>query len=634
MNVCILYPPHVEPESVPLGAVRLAARLEEAGAQVELLDANQLAWARWLDPGHLGRQVRLLLAERQRLSTRTALQGAEAWAYCRALRGTVGWSLLLSRLDSARAELASPGSADRRAWARRIIEVALDTALWPATGQASLHDLTLAHSTESSSDVLALADDTTTNPYAAFWAAWLDTRTAVPDHIVLWLEADQQLVPAATLTAELRRRRATAQVHLDGPFGAFLRRCDVQHGTAACGRVLGVSQVGLGMTFPSAAQATGEERWLSACLSQRVLGAPAVALGADAGGINALKEDLALVRRTAPSVQAHITTPLPLSDLLAVADTELECGDGAAWSATLRYGFALDAASATRLRRAGCRALHFEVKGFAGYDMPQERALATMLRSFEQARVGGLVTLGSAVYGFPSDSDAAFAAFAEAMAREPQALDRWVRFRLWRLYRYSEPWREPARHDIKRVFAEEPGRDWCRHVNFLGRHGLDSREFGARAVELHAQLATRSQDFPASPLISDDAGLGLPFAGPATAAAEPADLLEAVPEDAVHHTDFDFTQMDRLLGSHVPANGHPWPQQQFMAGSGQWLARGFSAERLSVIGSGTAQLVQRCRAPVSVDALSALLARGGGDGAALLNRMMRAGLVRPTRAQS
>ena len=634
MNICIVYPPHAEPEALPLGAARLAARLAKGGARVALVDANQQAWNRWLQRDHLERQLTDMRSTRDRLAGVGALHGAQAWAYHRAVRGTVGSGLLLNALTQAQAELAGPELGGRRAWAKRIIEAALDIAMWPAEGCATLNDLTLVHSTESSADVVAAArQPEQMNPFAAFWSEWLAAQTPLPDELVLWLDTDQQLIPAATLAVVLASRGSPTRLLLAGPLTGFLRQCDTPSDTPGEAPRWSALFHGVCDAPPYTGEDDAAAGYLAQLASQRRLGAPMATLSCELAGASAVRSllsDVLVMHRGAPGLRPHLGTPLPVAELLAVADGVRAQAPGLCWSATVKFGFDLEPAAAERLRAAGCQALHFEIKGFAGYAMPWREAHEVLLRSLAAARSSGLATLGSLVYGFPSDDADSFERFISAMRRTPDAVDQWVRFRVYRLYRFSDAWRHPQRWDVAQVFEPPEGRDWCRHVDFISRHGLDSRHFHAQATRWLAEFKQREHDFPASPMGSDDAGFGRAKAAVAVALAElvAGQLIEPVPGDALQRASFDFSAMDKVYGSHVPGPGRAWPEQAFAAGGALWLARGFHADKLSAIGSGTAKLLQACQASTTAGALSAALARGGGDGDVLLRKLLKSGLVR------
>lgn len=634
MKICIVNPPQVEPEMLPLGAAKLAATLQQRGNNVEMIDANQQVWNRWLDPQHLQRQAQDMRQALDRLGSRDTVAGFDAWMVHRAVRGTVGFPLLLEAITPARAELGRLEPGARRGWARRIIESALDIALWPAPGTATLNDLTLMHSTESSADVLEVARSDVDNLFSAFWTTWIDARHDWPEELVLWLETDQQLIPAATLAHIVRARHPQTRLRLAGPFSRFLALCVGEGGSA------GWQGLFDGYCDVSAAQPTslGADQtligFLTGLASQRVLGAPVVSLASDAtdaDGAPGLLRDLCHLHQACPTLQLHVGTPLPVPTLAALAEGLGVLAPGARWSTMVKFGFRLDRTTAARLQAAGCCALHFEIKGFAGYDLPPEPARDVLLQSLAQARSTGLPTLASVVYGFPSDAAASFAQFVSTMRQTIDSVDRWVRFRVYRLYRFSEAWRNPQAWGITQVFEPPSGSDWCRHVDFVTRSGLDSRQFHQQALELLSKFGARAHDFPPSPTLGDDAGIGATpsQSTSATAAFSEQDRLEAIPADALQSVHFDFSAMDKVYGTHVPGPGRRWPEQCFAAGQPTWLARGFSAERLTTVGAGTVKLLQMFQAPAPASEIASRLARvGDGDGHALLRKLVQSGLMR------
>ena len=620
MKIAVIYPPHAEPEVLPLGAVRLAAGLAAAGHAVTLHDANQDAWARWLDPARLRAAVPALAAQRDRLAAAPSLHGADAWAYLRCLRGSVGADLVADALPGAMAEIAAPGDGAARGRAKRIIEAALDVALWPLEGRATLNDLTMPCSTESSGDMANAAGRA--EAFAGFWSDWWAAIGAMPDCVVLWLDADQQLVPVAVLAKLLARHAPRVRLVADGPLAAFLQRC-ADAGAAPLAH-LGI-EAGAGL--PAMAPTELAQAWLARWLEQRRLGAPvaAVVAPADTCDQQALVADLRLLRAAAPGLRVHLGSPWPWQALRAVAE---QAGLSEGWSACVRFGFDVDTRGAAALRALGCRALHFEVKGRAGYDGPVAEAIDTMLGSFGAARAAGLATLGSLVYGFPRDDDASFGRVATALGAESAAVDQWVRWRTWRLYRFSPPWHSAPDHGIAGLHAPPAERDWHRHCNFVTTQGEDSRQHAERAWGWRQAFPARPQDFPASALVSDDAGLATSCTARPRVTAPRDGRVEAVPGDAAVPTPYNYAALDQRYGPFVPAAGLPWPEDRFDAGTAQWVARGFDADRVCVISGGVAQLLARCRPSAPATTLAAQLARGGADGQAQLARLLQAGLVR------
>jgi len=219
-------PPYREPEEVPVAMAKAAVVLRRDGHDVTCVDANQALWAEWLAPGFLAGKLQRMAGERRRREAAGALcDGDEAYRHYRALRATVGVPRLLAQLPAARAALAARTSpAPERAWAKRIIGNFPDVALWPIPGEARLNDLTLTASTECSADVSRMArggDDA--NPFFGFWSDWIGRMGSSPtETLVIWLEADQQLIPGATLAARLKAGGRAPRIVVSGPFVGFL----------------------------------------------------------------------------------------------------------------------------------------------------------------------------------------------------------------------------------------------------------------------------------------------------------------------------------------------------------------------------------------------------------------------------
>jgi len=297
------------------------------------------------------------------------------------------------------------------------------------------------------------------------------------------------------------------------------------------------------------------------------------------------------------------------------------------WGATVKFGFALDFAAAAALRSAGCFCLHFEIKGFAGYDGPEDEALATLLASFRAARDAGLGTLATLVYGYPTGSADSFRRFIEAMKPHRDALDRWARFKVFRLYRDTHAWLRPAAHGILSRDDPPAGKDLARHVSFATTSGLSSRDFHAAASAALADFR-RTDDFPADPVLSDDVWFGAhPYIPPDSPGI--GDRIETIGDSDLDYTPIPYAALDKAFRAHVPGLRRPTPEISLDAGPPERLARTADGARVAAIGDGVTKLLRLCEGSTAADRLVPRLAAATrGDGGALLSKLGALGLIR------
>jgi len=596
-----IHPPYTELESMPLRMLNVATRVAQGGGDVEVLDANSACFRTWLDVPFLRGQMARMERVVHRLTSASELAADDAYTLHRAVRGTVGGEKLLAALPAARATLDRPRS-------KRVVESALDIALWPARGVATLGDLTLASSTERIADVVAMASaPPDANRFVRFWQGWLeDRRFAAPATLVLWLEADQQLFPAVTLARLMRSRGPDLRLVLAGPFAAFLKQASKTDRWWAS-------------FFDDIAPAELDARptddldpaLLTSFVEERLLGEPAVVpievpTAAAIGAAHA----------AFPNAVLHLTQPQRVTDL-ALLD-----GQGARLSAVVKFGFALDRDLARELRRGGFETLHFEVKGHAGYKASEEAARESILESFAAARNAEMTTLASLVYGYPTDRASSFERFATAIASEKDSVDRWVRMKIYRLYRFSPAWARPSELGITARFAPPADRELARHVAFTTASGLDSRQFATEAQKALALFDARSQDFPRSPILSDDAGLRTEERIAPVVPLIPRDAwLEAAPRTDVRTLPFSFAELDATFGSFVPGPNRRVPDKRFLRADSH-LTRSVEGDTIKTLNSGIMKLLDACAEPRRA---SDLFERVDGR---VVNQLVGLGLVR------
>jgi hypothetical protein len=330
----------------------------------------------------------------------------------------------------------------------------------------------------------------------------------------------------------------------------------------------------------------------------------------------------------------HIRTPLTVARLAGLAQKLGQSSKPPHWGAMVKFGFSLDRRQANDLRAAGCKYLHFEIKGFAGYPGSEDESLSTMLASLEAARSAGLRVMATLVYGYPLDSAESFERFIARMKPHRAAVDRWVRFKIFRLYRNSAAWREPRAHGIRARLEAPAGMDLARHVPFVTDTGLRSEDFPAAAQLMLTEFGHGNGDFPPSPLLSDDAWceperIPITAAGKTAAELAPNDLVQGIASEALDATPFRPAALDDAFRTYVPGPGRPLPALELSAGTPERIARTADGTRVISINAALLRVLDVCRTPIATDELVSRLTRAtGGDGAALLRKLFDRGLLR------
>ncbi|HEX7734155.1 MAG TPA: hypothetical protein VF458_04815 [Ktedonobacteraceae bacterium] len=658
----IVFPPQVDPGYLPYRAASLAKRLRLAGHIVQLVDDNLNAYDYFLTPRSIAAAVQQ--AEQALRESSEIGPGETELRYYRAVKTALCGPAFAERVARAwQKYLDADASLAAQARAKRIVQQGLEAASLATTPTLiSLHDLNLRYSTQSTREIIAAASDPAENPYRAFFQARLSqVLQDQPESLLLWIEFDQQLIPAFTLARLLKDAHSPTRIILGGPFlqpfaptwqsdgpwrtliDEVISGNDALEALIAGGKGPAVKE---NTTGPNREEETGADKlWsVDGLPLARYPGQPAtVVLTLDeteflpgetvqtSAKVADLFRRMQTLAREATGLRFHIATPLEVPRLLELAALIEANGCAVAWGSFIAFGAALTSEQARALARAGCHYLHFEIKGYLGYPDPAT-ARSTMVATWQHTRQAGMFVLWTIVYGHPLDDPAQFPDAVAFLAEHLHLADRLVRFKVFRLYRGSRFWRDPKAYGI-RLLAAETNRDLQRHFAFVSRYGMESEHLHTRARGFIATLQKRLQDFPQPPLAMDDRAFSRPTwvqaeaGAAATISLDEQGLLMTSPSLTICRLHCSFSELDRRWSGFLPGFS-PLPAEGTLAQSPSVVAYEAEHHRLLVVNGAVLALLELCREPVRQEVLfQRFPAKQHAALRSVLEKLIRDGLI-------
>ncbi|MDD7911520.1 hypothetical protein PUV47_16435 [Pseudovibrio exalbescens] len=640
MSLRLIYPPQTDPTAPDVELIDLAARVCAMGGH--LLDANQLAFRRFLSGSHAAARCALL---EEKLADSAPdeglLNGDHAYGYYRLLRSKLLQSDL-SEEDAGHmlsALLQQDASPRRQDVLRQDIERRLEVGIAPYYGQLRLNDLTAVHSTEVSSDLRAVCEDQSF-PYHDFWRV-LIRRVGVQasETWLVWLDADQQLLPAMSLLEALSEFSTHGEdlpnLVFCGPVSPSLNKAK------KCGALPDVpveilpDKPSVMAKLADADIGVSPHHWVSA-IGSFTLQRPAVPVlrvTASPESNHAFHSMLASGALDETSVRLLFVAPSTPDALLDLAG--LLAGKEAKWSATLGFGRTLSREVAQRLAHGGLSSLMFEVKGFAGWpDEPS--AQEGLLASWRAAKQAGLYVSLTLVYGFPRDTAASFERFISFLEMNRDEIDQILRLKLYRVPIGSPAHQTPE--DFGIVELMDPGNaDLPRTLHFRSETGLNSENFFQTAAELAPRLKLRDNDLPPSPLHADEGtpnAIQIPEQTKSGLTGEFGDNMKVTKAPGVRlvQTQFDYRALDDLYGDFRPRPNTPPPQPTNVAAKKAWLAYNANNGRILNLSDVLGGLLNKAEEPVSLKDLTGSFPPAAREKIELaLKKLMEHGLLVPER---
>lgn len=522
-HIHLIFPPQVDPSYVPHHLSSCAKRLQLAGFDVQLSDDNQYAYQYFLEPARLQACLEQARRELHVLEAYDDLTAIQTYQYYRTVRAIMYGSVLSDQLATAWNTFAQQASLAQKK-TRRGLQQALELASLPFFPTLiKLNDVLLTYSTQSTQDILKAVTDVQVNPYHDFWQHRLpDILREAPQNIVLWIEFDQQLIPAFTLAALLKATQTPARILLTGPFISTFQEIWQQEGAwshlidqcCATHELFGYLQG----SETTAAHQPPQVWSLEGLPLERYLGQPlTISLPLDENeglpgeGIQTIEQcEHLFVRMQAlaqdhPHLRFHISTPLNHTLLQHLASLLHTHACTFAWGSIVAYGTLISPEMAQQLAQTHCRYLHLELKGYLGYSPEQDVAQRELLASWRALHQAGLRIACTVVYGHPLDNLATFPDFITFLTAHPAEVDALVRFKIFRLYRHSRFWDHPEDFHLWIEKDEaQTSYDLQRFFHFRTQAGFDSRTFHTHADQYIATLQKSLGELPNPPLFLDD----------------------------------------------------------------------------------------------------------------------------------
>lgn len=568
-DIHLLFPPLVDPSYIPYRMSSLTRRLHLAGCNVQLSDNNQEAYQYFLEPDRLQRCLNHAHTSLREMETATDLTGIQAYRYYRTIRAIMYGSVLSPQLSTQWETFGQQNSAQQKK-TRRSLQHALELASLPFFPTLiQLNDLIFTYSTQSTQDILDAIVDVQVNPYNNFWQPRIQyIQRNAPQCVVLWIEFDQQLIPAFTLAACLKATSIPPRIIATGPFISTFQEAWTSE--RVWSRIIDQFVCAKDPFFSLIESIPSEEHYQQKIwslqglpLEQYLCQPPTISLSLDEDGelpgegeqtiekSEHLFARMQVLAQEHPLIRFHISTPLNNILLLKLATLLQMHACSFTWGSTVAYGTTISTNTAQHLVQAHCRYLHLELKGYLGYSHENVLAQHELITSWNVIHQAGLHILWTVIYGHPLDDLGAFPDFIAFLTKNAEKVDKLVRFKVFRLYRHSRFWEHANDYHLSIEKEESQQRqDLQRFFNFRTQSGFDSRTFHTNSDQYIADLQKHVGELPNPPLLLDDWLFEEHLYGQENASAsQPVfseeDMIQVAPSTVVLTISYTYQQLDQ-----------------------------------------------------------------------------------------
>lgn len=503
-SINVVYPPLRDPSEIPFLLSSCIASARSSGIDIHLLDFNQNFWEYVLDLEEVKSRYKTLEGDWNYWSEQQEIPPNKIEYVYGLLKAFLRREHVENKLVEAVKMMKSSEDLNKREEARTVIRYALELFQLPYTPtQLALNDANLMFSTEST-EQLYKSIEHPSNPFYHFLMSMIEESAT---EWIIWVEADQQLIPTYTLTYLIHKKYPNINISWAGPFFAEFGANLITRPPSFIDKVVAV-------THPN--------DFIQSLSSVRRINNPVIKWGYDdlkisdywtpyddirlrKEWINDLSFCAWLTGEPSPTIRFYLYQPTTAIDALKWG----EILERFRWGFYLKFDQFLSGDDIDLLKSKGVEWIHWELKGWLATDSV-DVVKENMLQTWRACKEANIPVYHSIVLGYPLSSPEDFRAFITFLSDHQEWVDRNIRFKLFRLYENSPFWNRPKDYGITWISEQKPSMDLQRGFPFRTYTGWDSEHFYTLATSLVSQVQRKTRkDFPRDVLAVDDTKLYL-----------------------------------------------------------------------------------------------------------------------------
>ncbi|MCP1133745.1 hypothetical protein NKT34_10630 [Paenibacillus polysaccharolyticus] len=552
LPIKVIYPPLKDPSEIPFLLTSCISSVQASYTEIEFVDANLLFWNDVVDSDAVKERYQQLESEWDHLHVRNEIQ-PEDQEYVRGLiRAFLRRDLIEKNLSDAVQAMKTKCGVREREEARNLIRYAIELFQLPyLPTQLAMNDINLLYSTESTAQLEKSVTDEKTNPFKPFLKSIIETEER---EWIIWIESDQQIVSAYTLTALIREKNTNASISWAGPFFSDFGRALISNPPMNLAQVIAVRHP---QDFILHQSSKHDVSWGFGELESAEYWTPYRDVRVQK---NWMQDDSFFSWLTESKHLAdkrlYLYEPTTLKEALHFGERLEKSHTEVPWGIYLKFDQSLKEDELIWLKSRGLRWVHWEIKGWLESDNV-EQVKQKMLQTWQACRSQQLPVYHSVVLGYPLTSPKGFTEFISFLKEHSEWTDRYIRFKIFRLYEGSSFWNKSKEYGIERIVEKNPEKDLQRSYPFRTETGWDSKHFLSFASSLVGELQHKERyDFPRDVLAVDDTELFLDPPRKADSEAEPVlkqDLVVSLsPSCKMYTLPYSLSELEKSMQPTVP----------------------------------------------------------------------------------
>ncbi|MDQ0656005.1 hypothetical protein [Paenibacillus sp. W2I17] len=559
LPIKVIYPPLKDPSEIPFLLTSCISSVRASHMEIELVDANLLFWNHMLDSHAVTKRYQHLENEWNSLHTQNEIQAKDQEYVRGLLRAFLRRESVEKNLQEAIQTMKTKCDVREREEARNLIRYAIELFQLPfLPTQLAMNDVNLLYSTESTEQLEKSVQDNKTNPFKPFLESIVEHEER---EWVIWIESDQQLVPAYTLTDFIREKNKDARISWAGPFFSDFGKNLVNHPPMNINQVIAVRHPQDFIQHRSSKQTIS---WGFGELEADQYWTPYLDIRVQK---NWMHEDSLFSwlsdSKHIENKRLYLYEPTTVEEALYFGECLEKFHIKAPWGIYLKFDQSLNEDEVRWLKSRGLTWVHWELKGWLVRDHV-DQIKQKMLQSWSACRSEQIPLYHSLVLGYPLTSPEGFTEFISFLKEHSECTTRYIRFRIFRLYEGSHFWNESKDYGIEWIAEKNPEKDIQRSYHFRTETGWDSERFLPFASSLVGELQQKERyDFPRDVLAVDDTELFIEAPRLVDSEAEPVlkeDLqLSLSPSCKMYTLPYSLSELEKNMHPTVPGQEKEYP---------------------------------------------------------------------------
>lgn len=507
-QLTVVYPPLRDPSEVPCLLSSCVSSVRSTGTDVEFIDGNEQFWNYIFNSEHVQTRYEQLESDWDYWQEQVKVPSEKQEYVYGLIKAMLRRKHVEEKINESVSAMKHSNDIVVREKARTIIRYALEAFQLPyLPTQLTINDANLIFSTESTEQIIESIEHES-NPFYAYLE---NIVGEVNRNWVIWVEADQQLIPTFTLTHLIQRKFPKANIQWMGPFFADFGKLLIDSPPMGIDevRAITVPHDFLEAILPSTNNT--QLTWSTECLNVKEYWSPYTDIQVrkewmkDPDFFSWLSKGDQNVKK-----RLYLYQPTTIEEAIDFSERILHYNINLSWGIYLKFNQALSHKEAETLKSRGLDWIHWELKGWQANE-PFNNAKYKLKETWHVCKKMGINLYHSIVMGYPLTSPESFADFVKFLDENTDSVERLIRFKLFRLYKNSSFWNEAKHYGIEWISEQTPGKDLQRGFHFKTKTGWNSETFNMTAasyIKLLQQPLRR--DFPRDVLAVDDTKLSMP----------------------------------------------------------------------------------------------------------------------------